>query len=129
ALPGVPVTFQGDECAFLGAVGNLDEHRYPMQWQDCDAAMVAHYTRLAELKRDLTALRSPVIRLPAAAGPTLSFFRGEPGQGEVFAVFNSGQDSRVVLLPAGSWADAVTGATMSGSVQLGPLDWRYLERR
>ncbi|MGH7446020.1 MAG: glycoside hydrolase family 13 protein, partial [Longimicrobiales bacterium] len=54
ALPGVPVTFQGDECAFLGAVGNLDEHRYPMQWQDCDAAMVAHYTRLAELKRDLT---------------------------------------------------------------------------
>jgi cyclomaltodextrinase / maltogenic alpha-amylase / neopullulanase len=129
ALPGVPVTFQGDECAFLGAVANRDEQRYPMQWQSCDAAMVEHYTRLAGLKRNVQALRSPVIRRPTALGPLLSFYRGEPGTGEVLAVFNSAADARVVTLPAGSWTDSTTGEALSGSAPLAPLGWRFLERR
>jgi cyclomaltodextrinase / maltogenic alpha-amylase / neopullulanase len=129
ALPGVPVTFQGDECAFLGAVANRDEQRYPMQWQSCDPAMVAHYVQLAALKRTAAALRSPVVRSTAAQGPVLSFYRGEPGAGEVLAVFNSAADTRNVALPAGSWSDLVTGETLNGSATLNALGWRYLERR
>jgi cyclomaltodextrinase / maltogenic alpha-amylase / neopullulanase len=129
ALPGVPVTFQGDECAFQGASGNRDEQRYPLQWQECDAAMLAHYRQLAALRKGLPALRSPVIRMPAANGTVLSFLRGEPGTGEVLALFNSGQASRAMLLPAGSWADAVTGEMLSGTAQLSSLGWRFLERR
>jgi hypothetical protein len=129
ALPGVPVTFQGDECAFLGDKEPRDAQRFPLQWQACDAGMLAHYRQLAALRRALPALRSPVIRTPAAEGTVLSFLRGEPGPGEVLALFNAAPDTRIVQLPAGTWADAATGAATSGTAQVGPLGWRYLERR
>jgi cyclomaltodextrinase / maltogenic alpha-amylase / neopullulanase len=129
ALPGVPVTFQGDECAFLGTgIGPRERNRYPLQWQDCDAGMVAHYALLAEFREALEALRSPVIRLHHGAGRLLSFFRGEPGPGEVLAVFNSGQTTGSVPLPEGTWLDAVTGASVSASVAVEPLGWRLLRR-
>jgi cyclomaltodextrinase / maltogenic alpha-amylase / neopullulanase len=129
ALPGVPVTFQGDECAFLGTGdGPREENRYPFQWQDCDAAMVAHYARLAELRGELAALRSPVIRSHAGAGAVLSFFRGEPGDGEVLAMFNSGPAPASPTLPAGTWIDAATGESFSGSASLAARGWRYLWR-
>jgi cyclomaltodextrinase / maltogenic alpha-amylase / neopullulanase len=129
ALPGVPVTFQGDECAFVGATaGGRDEHRYPMQWDACDAAMVQHYRQLASLREALPALRSPVIRAHQGTGGLLSFYRGEPGPGEVLAVFNSGSP-QTLALPAGSWVDAATGETVTGSAQLDAPGWRYLRRQ
>jgi cyclomaltodextrinase / maltogenic alpha-amylase / neopullulanase len=129
ALPGVPVTFQGDECAFLGTgTGPQERNRYPLQWPDCDAGMVAHYAVLAELREALEALRSPVIRLHHGAGGLLSFFRGEPGAGEVLAAFNSGQTTGSVPLPAGTWFDAVTGASVAANVAVEPLGWRLLRR-
>jgi cyclomaltodextrinase len=128
ALPGVPVTFQGDECAFLGAGGGREENRYPVQWQACDAQMAAHYRQLAGLKRDVPALASPVIRVSGGGGGVLSFFRGEPGAGEVLAVFNGTPAARTVALPAGSWTDAVTGQVASGTAELGAYGWRYLRR-
>lgn len=130
AIPGVPVTFQGDECAFLGAgEGPREENRYPLQWQYCDAAMVDHYRGLAGLRDDLAALRSPVIRAHRGAGPVLSFFRGEPGPDEVLAAFNHAGTGQSLPLPTGEWTDAVTGEVVSGSVALGALDWRYFRRR
>lgn len=129
ALPGVPVTFQGDECAFLGSQSNHDEHRYPVQWQDCDATMLAHYQQLGDLKLNTTALQSPVIRTPTADGTVLSFLRGEPGAGEVLALFNVGSQSRTATLPAGSWRDLASGETLGGSASLGAHAWRYLERQ
>jgi cyclomaltodextrinase / maltogenic alpha-amylase / neopullulanase len=129
ALPGVPITFQGDECAFLGVAGSGDQHRYPFQWDACDLAMLSHYRGLGELKRNLPALRSAAIRVPAATGSVLSFYRGEPGVGEVLALFNGANESRTVALPAGNWADAATGQAVNGSADLGPLGWLYLERR
>jgi cyclomaltodextrinase / maltogenic alpha-amylase / neopullulanase len=129
ALPGMPVTFQGDECAFLGTgEGPREENRYPMQWDVCDGAMVAHYSQLAELKRSLDAFSSPVIRSSPSAGPLLAFYRGEPGAGEVLAIFNNAQTPQSVTLPEGVWVDAVTRQSLSGSVLLEPLGWRYLRR-
>ncbi|HEX6912906.1 MAG TPA: glycoside hydrolase family 13 protein, partial [Longimicrobium sp.] len=129
ALPGVPVTFQGDECAFLGAHGGRDEHRYPVQWQACDAGMQAHYRLLARLRRDVPALTSPVIRMADGPAGVLSWLRGEPGTGEVLALFNAGASPVTVALPAGSWRDAAGGESVAGSAAVAPRGWRYLERR
>lgn len=129
ALPGMPVTFQGDECAFLGTgEGPREENRYPLQWQDCDAGMVEHYRQLAGLRADLDAIRSPVLRAHQGAGPLLSFYRGEPGPDEVLVVFNNGASARSFSLPSGQWADGVSGEAASGSVNVAPLGWRYLRR-
>jgi cyclomaltodextrinase / maltogenic alpha-amylase / neopullulanase len=131
ALPGVPVTFQGDECAFLGTGGRApEENRYPMQWQACDAPMTEHYRHLAALKRALPALRSAVIRIGRAGDDAvLAFHRGEPGAGELLAIFNGAPEARVVPLPAGLWRDAASGEEPGGSLPLPPFGWRYLVRR
>lgn len=131
ALPGVPVTFQGDECAFLGDTGGnaRDEHRYPMQWERCDAAMVAHYAALARLRREAPALGSPVWRAHVAEGSVLAFLRGEPGNGEVLAAFNAGTAAGAVALPAGSWRDVASGEVVTGSAPLAGRGWRYLQRQ
>jgi cyclomaltodextrinase / maltogenic alpha-amylase / neopullulanase len=129
ALPGVPITFQGDECAFVGATaGGRDEHRYPMQWAQCDAAMMAHYAGLAGLRTGLAAIRSPVIRAHSGVGPLLSFYRGEPGAGEVLVVLNNAQSPQSFTLPAGGWTDAVSGEAVSGTLFMDAVGWRYLVR-
>lgn len=128
-LPGMPVTFQGDECAFLGAGGGREENRYPMQWERCDAAMLAHYRQLATLRRELAALRSPVIRSHESSGSLLAFLRGEPGRGEVLALFNSAPTPASLPLPAGSWTNAATGTLMPATATISAYGWRYLLRQ
>lgn len=126
ALPGVPLTFQGDECAFTGA---MNENRYPVQWTRCDTAMRAHYTRLARLRRTIPALRSAPLRLPHAHGTILAWYRGDPGVGEVLALFNPSDTTARYPLPAGTWRDAVTSTSLTDATELSPRSWRYLERR
>jgi glycosidase len=129
ALPGMPVTFQGDECAFLGGSEGAHTARYPMQWDECDASFVAHYAALASLKRSVPALGSPVFRSGESTRDLLSFYRGEPGTGEILAVFNGGSTSRTVSLPTGTWTDAVTGDSLTGSASVAGYGWRYLQSR
>ncbi|HUF26600.1 MAG TPA: alpha-amylase family glycosyl hydrolase [Gemmatimonadaceae bacterium] len=129
SLPGMPVTFQGDECAFLGGGPPREENRYPMQWQACDRAMVAHYAALAGARRELNALRSPVIRSIGGEGPLLWFARGEPGEGEVLAVFNAGAEPRSLVLPAGEWWDPADEERVASSAAIAGLGWRHLQRR
>jgi cyclomaltodextrinase / maltogenic alpha-amylase / neopullulanase len=129
AFPGIPVTFQGDECAFLGTgEGPREENRYPMQWQSCDAQMLAHYTRIARLRRETEALRSPALRMHRGSGPVVSFLRGEPGPGEVLAAFNQAAGPESLPLPAGSWTDLSSGEVLSGSATLPAFGWRWLRR-
>jgi cyclomaltodextrinase / maltogenic alpha-amylase / neopullulanase len=130
ALPGVPVTFQGDECAFLGAGGSgtREENRYPMQWSSCDREMLAHYRELGRIRGRLDALASPAFRVWRDEHRLVSFLRGETGADQVLAIFNAGDASAEIELPAGSWTDAVSGEVLSGSATLGARGWRYLER-
>ncbi len=128
ALPGMPVTFQGDECAMLGTGGGREENRYPVQWAACDAGMLAHYQQLGRLRREVDALASPAIRLYRGEGSVLSWFRGEPGAGEVLAIFNAGSTTRSLALPAGMWTDVVSGESATGSAQVAARAWRYLRR-
>jgi glycosidase len=128
AVPGMPVTFQGDECAFLGGRDGAHTARYPFQWDACDTEMAAYYAGLAELKHTVAALGSPVIRAHEAGAPLLAFYRGEPGPGEVLAVFNNTAGAESLTLPDGSWSDAATGASVSGSAAVAAHGWRYLVR-
>lgn len=128
AVPGMPVTFQGDECAFLGGRDGNHTARYPFQWDACDAGMADHYAALAALKHDVAALASPVIREYRADGPLLAFFRGEPGVGEVLAAFNNSGAPASLSLPDGIWTDAESGAAVSGSAEVTGYGWRFLER-
>lgn len=128
SLPGTPVTFQGDECAFLGTGGGKEENRYPVQWNACSQEMLAHYRQLARLKREQPALSSPAIRLYRGEGGVVSWFRGEPGAGEVLAIFNRGASPRSLTLPSGTWTDAATGQTVAGNAEVGAFGWRYLRR-
>ena len=128
ALPGIPLTWQGDECAQLGASGGRDEHRYPVQWDRCDAAMLTHYRLLGRLRRDTPALQSSAIRLVQGGGSTISWLRGEPGTGEVLVTFNAGTSSAAVTLPAGTWTDLVSGESVTGTADVGARGFRYLRR-
>lgn len=128
SLPGTPVTFQGDECAFLGVGGGREENRYPLQWSACDQGMTAHYQQLARLKRENAALASPVIRTYRGQGSILAYSRGEPGTGEVLAIFNAGPTRGSLPLPIGTWTDVVTTQEASGNAEIDALGWRYLRR-
>lgn len=130
ALPGVPVTFQGDECAFLGTGGggSGERNRYPMQWARCDTAMVAHYARLARLRRAEPALTSAAILAVGADGPVLRWIRGERHHREVLALFNTGRPEASVALPAGTWTDLVRGSQVSAAVRLESYGWRWFRR-
>ena len=134
ALPGMPVTYYGDECAMLGSnTGSIHRSRRTMDWERCAAdvyGMVEHYTQLASLKHSLPALGSPVIRATQSSSTDiLSFLRGEPGAGELLAAFNRSAATRTLTLPAGTWADAVDGQQYTGSVELPAYGWRYLVRQ
>ncbi|MEJ2356725.1 MAG: alpha-amylase family glycosyl hydrolase [Deinococcales bacterium] len=127
AMPGMPVTFQGDECAQLGQKDG-DLERYPVQWDACDAGMQAHYALLAHLKATLPALDSPLWLAYRGQGAVLAFFRGAQGRGRVLAAFNAGAADARLALPAGSWSDAVTRTAYRGEVTLPARGWRYLVR-
>jgi cyclomaltodextrinase len=123
AMPGVPVTFQGDECGFTGA---MNENRYPVQWDRCSTSMRAHYQLLATVRRSTPALGSAAFRLASANGSVLGWYRGEAGPGEVLALFNAASAPATVSLPDGRWTDLVAQATVSGLVPVEAFGWRYL---
>lgn len=129
ALPGMPVTWQGDECGFLGSSAGAHTARYPVQWSECDPKLVAFYGELASVRRGSAALGSPVIRMAEAGGSLLGFHRGEPGPGEVLAVFNNGRQVAAYGVPVGEWVDLVRGAVVEGEVAVEGLGWRWLQRR
>lgn len=122
------MTFQGDECAFLGQKDG-DLERMPFQWDKCDRDMRAHYEKLGELRETLPALESPEWRAYAGTGPLLAFFRGAPGPGEVLAVFNDGKGKAELELPEGAWQDAVTGKVYREKLEVPGLGWLYLRLR
>ncbi len=126
ALPGVPVTFQGDECAFLGSRESHDAQRYPLQWSRCDQTILLFYHRLGWLKDNLAPLHSPVWRGYVGKNGVLAFFRGVPGRGESLAVFNDREQPARITLPSGTWRGERTGKVYWGELELPPLSWNYL---
>jgi len=126
ALPGAPIVFQGDECAFLGEKFPDDAERYPLQWPQCRQSMLLFYQRLGALKTHLAVLHSPLWRPYLGKGSLLGFFRGTPGKGEFLALFNDDPHPASVTLPPGRWKDLWNGRTLEDQLTLPGISFRYL---
>ncbi len=118
-LPGMPVTFQGDERGILGEKTLYDAHRYPIQWDRPDEGILAHYVKLGRMRRELPALRESALWTYAAKGGVLAFFRGQNKQ--VLVVANNTSRPTVFALPEGRWQVWDTGAVLQGSTVVPPL--------
>jgi len=121
SMPGAPVTFQGDERGILGEREFYDAHRYPIQWEVVNEDLLAHYAMLAELRRDIPALTSSVIRAHTATANLLAFFRGESGEGEALVVANNGYEPTAFELPTGVWRPVAGEEALQGVVVIPPL--------
>jgi len=126
-LPGMPITFQGDECAFLGDKSHYDEQRYPIQWEKCNMDMLRHYRSLAELRKSVPALTSSKIMFYRAQGGVIAFFRGH--NNEVLVIANNGGRSELEL-PDGTWMEVwpEKGKEFKESVEIPAVSLVVLER-
>ena len=127
-MPGAPVIFQGDERGILGEKEFYDSHRYPIQWDTLDENLVSHYKKLAQLRQEIPALTSSVIRDYYGTGNLLSFFRGEQGSGEVIVVANNGTETEKFELPSGNWWSVTEGEILQGTIDIPSLQVRIFER-
>jgi len=126
-LPGTPVIFQGDERGILGEKEFYDAHRYPVQWDTADESLISHYIKLAQLRREIPALTSSVIRVYYGTDHLLSFFRGEQGSGEVLIVANNGSETVKFELPSGNWRSMTEEETSQGTIHISSLQVRIFE--
>ncbi|MFP4644824.1 MAG: alpha-amylase family glycosyl hydrolase [Spirochaetales bacterium] len=128
ALPGMPVTYQGDEFGMLGSgEGPREENRYPVQWDDPNEETLEHYELLGELKNSIEALDSGAISDFEADGDVIRFTRGDSDSGRMIGVFNSGDSAAEdIELPEGAWRDEVTDEVFEDSVEVDAYGWRYL---
>jgi len=127
-LPGASVIFQGDERGILGEKEFYDAHRYPIQWDTADESLISHYKKLAQLRREIPALTSSVIRVYYGTDNLLSFFRGEQGSGEVLIVANNGSETVKFELPCGNWRSVTEGEVLQGTIYIPALQVRIFIR-
>jgi len=127
-LPGAPVIFQGDERGILGEKEFYDAHRYPIQWDTADENLISHYKKLAELRREIPALTSSVVRVYYGTDNLLSFFKGEQGSGEALIVANNGTETVKFELPYGNWQSVIEGEVLQGTIYVPSLQVRIFER-
>lgn len=127
-LPGMPVTFQGDECGFLGNKDHYDEERYPLQWNKCNQTLVNHYRDLAKLRESVPALTSSKIKFYKAKEGVLAFFRGH--RNEALVIANNGNNATPIELPAGTWKEVWPddAGAISGEVKVPPVSVLVLVR-
>ena len=127
-LPGAPVIFQGDERGILGEKEFYDAHRYPIQWDTADKSLISHYKKLAQLRSEIPALTSSVIRVYYGTDNLLSFFKGEQGNGEALVVANNGTETVKFELPYGNWRSVTEGEVLQGTIYIPALQVRIFKR-
>lgn len=119
ALPGMPVVFQGDERGYLGSKAHYDAQRYPIQWDKVNSDVLGHFKALAQLRKELPALRSSAISTYKAKEGVLSFFRGE--ERNVLVVANNSTRLVTLTLPAGRWHVVGSNTVLQGKAVVPPV--------
>lgn len=126
ALPGLPMTFQGDERGVLGEKELFDAHRYPILWDRVNPEIYEHYRALGRLRRDLPALTTSALRMYTALDGVLAFFRGH--RDEVLVVANNARTRGRIALPPGFWRVVGTPRVVVRELLVPPLTALILER-
>lgn len=126
ALPGLPMTFQGDERGILGEKELFDAHRYPILWDRVNPEIYGHYQALGRLRKDLPALTTSAMRMYTALDGVLAFFRGH--QDEVLVVANNARTPGRIALPPGFWRVVGTPRVVVRELLVPPLSALILER-
>ena len=107
-FPGSPTVYYGDEAGMQGFEDPLNRATYP--WGCEDAALLALYRRLGQLRRGRTSLQSGSIAYLAAEGGVLAILR-QGGAERTLTALNAGDTPAELALP---WADTVARSALDG---------------
>ncbi len=112
SLPGAPTVYYGDEAGVTGDDDPDDRRTYP--WADLgghpDAAMIGHYRKLADLRKENTALTGGDLRMLLAddAAETVAYGRKTNKQAALVVINRSAQARTVEIPVAGYLPDGVS---------------------
>ena len=107
-FPGSPTVYYGDEAGMQGFEDPLNRAAYP--WGCEDAALLALYRRLGQLRRGRPSLQSGSIAYLAAEGGVLAILR-QSGAERTLTALNEGDTPAELALP---WADTVARSALDG---------------
>ena len=107
-FPGSPTVYYGDEAGMQGFEDPLNRATYP--WGCEDAALLALYRRLGQLRRGRMSLQSGSIAYLAAEGGVLAILR-QSGAERTLTALNAGDTPAELALP---WADTVARSALDG---------------
>lgn len=108
AFPGSPTVYYGDEAGMQGYEDPLNRRTYP--WGREDAALLAWYRRLGQVRRERPSLQTGSLRYLFAQEGGLVLERRTEGDVTV-AALNAGEEALELTLP---WAGAVAEDAMTG---------------
>ncbi len=108
AFPGSPTVYYGDEAGMQGYEDPLNRRTYP--WGQEDAALLAWYRRLGQVRKARASLQAGELRYLYAAGGGLVLER-RAGDEVTVAAMNAGDGALELALP---WAGAVATDAMTG---------------
>ena len=115
--PGIPLIYYGDEVGLAG--GGDPDNRRAMPWSD--SQLNSHQQRLRDDIRALAKARGENPVLTRGSRQTLSssadtwvYQRVGCDEPSVVVAINRADDSRNVSIPAGSYTDLLSGATVMG---------------
>jgi glycosidase len=117
-VPGAPTVYYGDEAGVTGDDDPDDRRTYP--WADLggspDTALLAHYTTLASLRDELTALTDGDLRILLAddAAGTVAYGRRTGNRAAIVALNRSGASQTLHIPVAGYLANGTTLARRLG---------------
>lgn len=114
---GIPSLYYGDEA---GMEGYHDPFcRMPFPWGHEDAALMAHYRRLGEIRGACTALAGGDFRFVSVTEKTVVYERERAGEILRIAAHVGEQSAKIPL--AGRWEALLGGGCFSGEAELAPM--------
>lgn len=119
-IPGAPTVYYGDEVGVTGDDDPDDRRAYP--WADLggtpDTQLLAHYTALAALRRDVPVLRTGDFKpLLADDGAGIAAYGRKNGSQAAIVVVNRGGSAASVSVPVAGWLR--NGVAFTRKLQVG----------